>query len=58
MDFIGLTLEEGIEKANKMNYSYRIVREDGDYYFLTQDIREDRINFDLDNNIIVEVGVY
>jgi hypothetical protein len=41
---IGLSEEEALSLCEHYNYTMRVVAEDGKYYIVTQDFRNDRIN--------------
>lgn len=51
-EYIGLTLEEAIEKATREGFTTRIAERDGTVYFLTQELKNNRINFRVKNNLI------
>jgi hypothetical protein len=55
-EWIGLTIDEAIEKANSINYTHRIVEEDGESKILPYDNKSNRINFRIRKNLII--GVY
>lgn len=51
----GLTLEQGIEKAESIGYTHRIVEENGNSLMLEYSVKSNRVNFRLRNNIIIGV---
>jgi len=55
-EWIGLTIAEAIEKAKSINYTHRIVEEDGNSMILPYDNQSNRVNFRVRNNLII--GVY
>ena len=55
-EWIGLPLSEAIDKANCINYIYRIVEEDGNAKMLPMDVKSNRVNLRLRKNIVI--GVY
>ena len=55
---IGKTKEEGSELCKNAGYDVRIVRVDSIRYIITMDLRFDRVNFELDNNLITKCGIY
>ena len=55
---IGKTKEEGRELCKNNDYSVRIVRVDSNRYIITMDLRFDRVNFELDNDIITKCDIY
>lgn len=57
-NYIGLTLEEAIEKATKDNLRWRVVKENGERFFITQELATNRINFDVEDNIITNAEIY
>jgi len=54
---IGKTLEEGRTICENNGYTYRIIRRDETNYITTSDLRFDRINFQLDSNIITKCSI-
>jgi hypothetical protein len=54
--WIGITLAEAIEKTKSIDYTYRIVEEDGRSLMLDMDAKSNRVNLRLRNNIVI--GVY
>src|SRR5438309_2004329 len=48
-DFVGLTKKTAIAKAEDERRPWRIAREDGERFLLTQDYNADRVNFEIDN---------
>ena len=55
-EWVGLSLKDGIEKAEGMGYTYRIVEENGQPKMLEYNNKSNRVNFRLSNNTII--GVY
>lgn len=55
-EWVGLSLKEGIEKAEGIGYTYRIVEENGQPKMLEYNNKSNRVNFRLSNNTII--GVY
>lgn len=55
-------LEKSLEEAEKIakedGLETRITKEDGCSYFITMDIRIDRINFELESGIVKDVGIF
>ena len=56
--YLGLSLEEAERKAKEDGLETRITKEDGCSYFITMDIREDRINFEVEEGIVKDVGLF
>jgi len=54
-EWIGLTLEEGIKKAESIGYIYRIVERDGKHMMLDMDVKSNRVNFRVINEYITAV---
>lgn len=52
--YVGLTVEKAREKATLNGFVSRIVEEDGESFFVTMELRSDRINFRVKNNTIVD----
>jgi hypothetical protein len=55
-EWVGLSLKDGIEKAERMGYTHRIVEENGKAKMLEYNNKSNRVNFRLSNNVII--GVY
>lgn len=55
-EWVGLTLKDAIQKAENMGYTYRIVEENGQPKMLDYNNKSNRVNFRLNNSIII--GVY
>lgn len=54
---IGLSEQEGIDYINKNNISYRVIRRDETNYIIISDFRDDRINLEINNDIILGVTI-
>jgi hypothetical protein len=54
--WIGLTIAEAIDFAKAIDYVHRIVEEDGRSLMLDMDVKSNRVNLRLRNNIVI--GVY
>lgn len=52
-DFIGLTKDEALNLCKERNLRSRITMENGQSFIVTMDYRLDRINFHIENNIVV-----
>lgn len=52
---VGLSENEAKNLVKEYGYSIRVEIEDGTLYWGTQDIRNDRINVQVDNNLITKV---
>lgn len=55
-EWIGLTLKDAIQKAENIGYTYRIVEENGQAKMLDYNNKSNRVNFRLNNSIVI--GVY
>lgn len=55
MDYLNLTIEDGIALAIKNNLNYRIVRIDKKHFIVTQDYKPTRVNFEIDDGKITKV---
>jgi hypothetical protein len=55
-DWIGLSIKEADQKAKNINYTIRIVEENGSSFILPQDYKSNRINLRLKNGHVI--GVY
>jgi len=55
-EWVGLTLKDGIQKAEQIGYIYRIVEENGVPKMLEYNNKSNRVNFRLKGDVII--GVY
>lgn len=55
-EWIGLDLNDAINKAKSIDYIYRIVEKDGESFILTMDFLSNRVNLRLRDNKVI--GVY
>ena len=53
-DFIGLTAEDGYKLCKNYNYDYRVVRKNDINFVITCDFHENRVNFEIDNELITK----
>lgn len=51
----GLTVEEAVAKLRAAGLSYRITRQDGEEHGLARGIRNDRVNFEVENGRVSSV---
>jgi hypothetical protein len=49
---IGKTEEEGVKFLSENNIDFRIVRKDDTNYIVTYDFKPNRVNVELDNDVI------
>lgn len=54
---IGISKENGISKCSENGFIFRISKENGISYFLTQDLRFDRVNVVIDSDVIISAEV-
>jgi hypothetical protein len=54
---IGKTKDQAIELCRVDDYQYRVVYQDGKYYGVTYDLNFNRVNFTIENNIIIEATI-
>ncbi len=55
---IGMTEEDSIRLISENNINYRIVIKDSKPYIITCDFRMDRLNLEIENNIIIKYEIY
>ena len=55
---IGMTEEEGIKLISENDINYRIVIKDSKPYIITCDFNMDRLNLEIENNIIIKCEIY
>jgi len=56
--YIGLTLEKATELAEKENLRWRVTKENGERFLLTQDMASNRVNFEVEDNIVTKAEIY
>ncbi|YCM43850.1 hypothetical protein V2O64_21310 [Verrucomicrobiaceae bacterium 227] len=54
-NYVGLTKDDAIAKADAAGLRWRIVKEDGQSHRVTKDHRPERLNFDIEAGIITRV---
>ncbi len=54
-EFVGLDFEEVKLKLFEREINYRIVRRDGKPYIVTCDYNPERVNIELENNIVINI---
>lgn len=52
-DFIGLTKDEAFKLCEQLGLKYRVIMEDDEPFIVTMDFKFDRINFHIQNNLVV-----
>ena len=56
-NLIGKTYEEAKHLIKCSNYRYRVTRKDSAYYAITMDFDAGRLDLELDNGIVTQVGI-
>jgi len=56
LDLIGRSKENAISKIEYDEFVYRIIKEDGIYYMMTMDHKPNRINLEIENDIIISAN--
>ena len=56
-DFVGMMEDEAMVEAMNDGYTVRVTRRDGNAFPVTRDYRTDRVNFNIENNIVVAASV-
>jgi hypothetical protein len=54
-DYVGLPLEEAKNRAQNNGYTTRIVEMDGKGFMVTEDLKNNRLNFRVRGNVITDV---
>ncbi len=54
----GLSLEAAQAKAKQLGYLARLVRNENEYYPITKDLRSNRVNFEIDNQLVTSAKIY
>lgn len=57
-DFVGLGEEEAQELAESRGLDVREVGRDGECFFVTADLRQDRVNLEYVGDVVVGAGIY
>ena len=52
VEFIGMQKHKAFAACVEKNMSYRVVHENGQNFIITMDIRMDRVNFSINNDVI------
>lgn len=52
-DFIGLTKNEAFKLCEQRGLKYRVIMEDDEPFIVTMDLKFDRINFHVQNNLVI-----
>jgi len=53
--YIGLSLKDAQEKAKEQGFTTRVTEVDGSSLIITEDLKSNRINFRLSNNVVTDV---
>lgn len=54
---LGIDLNKASKICLDVGYVFRVAREDENTYFLTMDLKFDRVNFEIDNGIITSANI-
>ena len=54
-NYIGLSLKDAQEKAKEQGFTTRVTEVDGSSLIITEDLKSNRINFRLSNNVVTDV---
>ncbi|MDA7881882.1 hypothetical protein N9A94_06215 [Akkermansiaceae bacterium] len=54
-NYLGLTKEDALAQAREDDYACRVIKENGRSFPVTMDHNPDRINFVIENGIVVKV---
>jgi hypothetical protein len=57
-EYVGLTEAEATERAEGQGYSVRVVGEDGECFAITMDLRDDRVNLELADGVVVAAAIF
>jgi len=56
--FLKMTKKGAQDKAEKMNFLFRLIRIDGEaYHTYPEDVREDRVCVEIDNGVITKATI-
>lgn len=56
--YLGLSKSVAIAKARKMGLRTRVVRDDFDRFPITKDLRQNRINFEIDDGLVTSAKIF
>lgn len=56
-DIVGLVEDEARKAAAEEGFTVRITRRDGESFVVTRDLRADRVNFNIENGVVVCASV-
>jgi|GraSoiStandDraft_5_1057265.scaffolds.fasta_scaffold516658_1 hypothetical protein len=56
-DLVGMMEDEATVQAMNEGYTVRVTRRDGNSFPVTRDYRTDRVNFDVEQNVVVAASV-
>lgn len=57
-DFVGLSEDEATELAEERDLQVRVVGRDGECFPVTEDLRNDRVNLELVDDVVVGAAIY
>ena len=54
-EWVGLSLTEAAEKAESQGWEYRVVENNGRQHMVTHDLKNKRLNFRVNDNLITDL---
>lgn len=57
-EYLGLSEAEATEQAETDGYSVRVVGVDGECFAVTMDLRDDRVNLELADEVVIGAAIY
>jgi hypothetical protein len=57
-DYVGLTEQEATDRAADEGYSIRVVGADGECFAITLDLRDDRVNVELADGVVIAAAIF
>jgi hypothetical protein len=57
-EYVGLSLDDATERAEGQGFSVRVVGEDGECFAITMDLRDDRVNLELVDGVVVAAAIF
>lgn len=55
---IGLTIDDAFDLCKKNGFRFRITREDSNYFIVTMDFCNDRVNVEVDGGMVTKCDIY
>ena len=57
-EYVGLSVDDATERAEGQGFSVRVVGEDGECFAVTLDLRDDRVNLELVDGVVIAAAIF